>query len=68
MVILLKHTTGEVVILTTTDSAVTLQHNSATKLNTTSSGVTVYFNGGLTATSAGTGTIGADGDSYSFFR
>ena len=43
-----SNSTGEVVILTTTDSAVTLQHNSATKLNTTSSGVTV--SGGLTAT------------------
>jgi hypothetical protein len=43
-----RNSTGEVVILTTTDSAVTLQHNSATKLNTTSSGVTV--SGGLTAT------------------
>ena len=43
-----RNSTGEVVILTTTDSAVTLQHNSATKLNTTSSGVTV--SGTLTAT------------------
>jgi len=43
-----SNSTGEVVILTTTDSAVTLQHNSATKLNTTSSGVSV--SGGLTAT------------------
>jgi hypothetical protein len=54
----IQNATGEIVIKTTSDSAVTLQHNSATKIFTQSTGATV--SGALTVTgniSTSSGTI-----------